>query len=91
MSKVVSTIKEVIKLCGLKDGMNVSFHHHLRNGDHVINMVLEEIANAGYKDITVNASSIFDIHAPLINHIKNKVVTGLEVDYLGAVVGREIS
>lgn len=91
MSKVVSSLKEVIKLSGLKDGMRISFHHHLRNGDHVINMVMEEIANMGYKELTVNASSVFDIHAPLINHIKNKVVTGLEVNYMGGVVGREIS
>ena len=91
MSKVVSSLKEVIKLSGLKDGMRISFHHHLRNGDHVINMVMDEISNMGYKDLTVNASSVFDIHAPLINHIKNKVVTGLEVNYMGGVVGREIS
>lgn len=91
MSKVVNSLKEVIKLSGLKDGMRISFHHHLRNGDHVINMVMDEIANLGYKDITVNASSVFDIHAPLIDHIKNKVVTGLEVNYMGGAVGKEIS
>lgn len=91
MSKVISSIKEAIELSGLKDGMRISFHHHLRNGDHVINMVMEEIANLGYKDITVNASSVFDIHAPLIDHIKNNVVTGLEVNYMGGAVGREIS
>lgn len=91
MSKVVSSIKEAIRLSGLKDGMRISFHHHLRNGDHVINMVMDEIANMGYKDLTVNASSVFDMHAPLINHIKNNVVTGLEVNYMGGVVGREIS
>jgi citrate lyase subunit alpha/citrate CoA-transferase len=91
MSKVVSSLKEAVKLSGLKDGMRISFHHHLRNGDHVINMVMDEIADLGYKDLTVNASSVFDIHAPLINHIKNNVVTGLEVNYMGGVVGREIS
>lgn len=91
MNKVVKSIKEAITLCGLKDGMRISFHHHLRNGDHVINMVMEEIANMGYNDLTVNASSVFDIHAPLVNHIKNNVVTGLEVNYMGAAVGREIS
>lgn len=91
MNKVVKSIKEAITLCGLKDGMRISFHHHLRNGDHVINMVMEEIANMGYKDLTVNASSVFDIHAPLVGHIKNNVVTGLEVNYMGAAVGREIS
>ncbi len=91
MSKVVSSLKEAVKLSGLKDGMRISFHHHLRNGDHVINMVMDEIADLGYKDLTVNASSVFDIHASLINHIKNNVVTGLEVNYMGGVVGREIS
>lgn len=91
MNKVVKSIKEAITLCGLKDGMRISFHHHLRNGDHVINMVMEEIANMGYNDLTVNASSVFDIHAPLVNHIKNNVVTGLEVNYMGAAIGREIS
>lgn len=91
MSKIVGSLKEAVKLSGLKDGMRISFHHHLRNGDHVINMVMDEIANLGFKDLTVNASSVFDIHAPLINHIKSNVVTKLEVNYMGGVVGREIS
>ena len=37
MSKLVSTIREAVTLAGLKDGMTVSFHHHLRNGDYVLN------------------------------------------------------
>lgn len=90
-SKVVSSIQEAIQLAGLKDGMTISFHHHLRNGDYVLNMVMEAIANLGVKDLNVNASSIFDIHEPLIDHIKNHVVTGLEADYIGGVVGRAIS
>ena len=91
MSKIVNSLKEVIKLCGLKDGMRISFHHHLRNGDNVVNIVMDEISNLGYKNITINASSVFDIHYPLIGHIRNKTVTGLEVNYMGGVVGREIS
>ena len=31
--------------------MTISFHHHLRNGDYVLNMVMDEIANLGIKDI----------------------------------------
>ena len=90
-SKVVSSIKEAVKLAGVKDGMTISFHHHLRNGDYVLNMVLEAIAELGIKDLNVNASSVFDTHEPLIGHIKNHVVTGLEADYIGGVVGRAIS
>jgi len=75
MSKLVNSVKEVIRQTGLKDGMTVSFHHHLRNGDYVLNAVTAAIAELGIRDITINASSIFDVHAPLMEHIKNKVVT----------------
>jgi len=91
VSKLVKSIKEVVELVGLKDGMTVSFHHHLRNGDFVLNMVMEEIANQGLRDINVNASSLFDAHTPILNHIKNGVVTGIAADYIGAGVGRAIS
>ena len=64
MSKLVSSIREAVQLSGLKDGMTVSFHHHLRNGDYVLNMVMEQIAELGVKDLTINASSLFDTHQP---------------------------
>ena len=91
MSKLVNSIREAVALSGLKDGMTVSFHHHLRNGDFVLNMVMEEIANLGIRDLNVNASSLFDVHAPLLNHIQNKVVAGLAADYISAGLGRAIS
>ena len=91
MNKLVKSIRETIQLSGLKDGMTVSFHHHLRNGDYVLNMVLEQIAALGIKDIKVNASSLFDIHTPLLEHIENHVVTGLSADYISAGVGKPIS
>jgi len=91
VSKVVKSLKEAVALAGLKDGMTVSFHHHLRNGDFVLNMVMEEIAAQGLKDINVNASSLFDVHTPLIEHIKNGVVTGISADYIAAGLGKAIS
>ena len=91
MSKVVSSIREAVQLAGLRDGMTVSFHHHLRNGDFVLNMVMEEIAAQGLKDINVNASSLFDVHIPLLEHIKNGVVTGIAADYIAAGIGKAIS
>ena len=91
MSKLVNSIREAVQLAGLKDGMTVSFHHHLRNGDFVLNMVMDTIAQMGIKDLNVNASSVFDTHAPLLDHIHNEVVTGLSADYIAATVGRAIS
>lgn len=91
MHKLVNSIREAVELSGLKDGMTVSFHHHLRNGDFVLNMVMDTIAELGIKDLTVNASSLFDTHTPLLNHIENHVVTNILTDYMASGLGREIS
>ncbi len=91
MSKLLSSIREAVETCGLKDGMTISFHHHMRNGDFVLNMVLDTLSQMGFKDLTVNASSIFDVHEPILGHIKNGVVTGIECNYMGGKVGSAIS
>ena len=91
MDKVVHSLREAIELAGVKSGMTVSFHHHMRNGDFVLNMVMEELAQMGVKNLTVNASSVFDCHRPLIDHIRSGVVTKLCCNYMAAGVGRAIS
>ena len=91
MNKVVNSIKEAIKLTGIQDGMTVSFHHHLRNGDYVLNMVLEELSALGIKNLTVNASSLFDVHKPIVTHVKNKTVVKISTDYISAELGRIFS
>lgn len=91
MSKCAKDLREAILASGLEDGMTISFHHHLRNGDRVMNMVLAEIAALGIRDITVNCSSVMDVHLPLVEHIRAGVVTGLEAAYIGSAVGRQLS
>ena len=91
MNKLVNSIREAIALSGLQDGMTVSFHHHLRNGDHVLNMVMHEIAELGIRDLTVNASSLFDVHMPLVDHIQNGVVSHVLADSSSAGLGQAIS
>ena len=91
MNKLLPTIKDAIIASGLRDGMTVSFHHHLRNGDYVLNMVMQTIAELGIRDLTVNASSLFDTHRPLIGHIENGVVSTLMTDYMSGELGKFIS
>ena len=91
MRKLCENLRTAMEKAGLQSGMTISFHHHLRNGDYVLNMVLEAAAEMGLRDLTVNASSVFDCHAPLVDHIKNGVVTGLEANYISAAVGKAIS
>lgn len=89
--KLLDSIAEAIRVCELKDGMTISFHHHLRNGDFVLNMVLDEIAKAGLKDMRVAASSIFPIHAPLVKHIESGVVTSICANYISGPVAQAVS
>lgn len=86
--KLVDSIRDVLKKVEIKDGMTISFHHHLRNGDYVLNRVMDEIASMGIKDITISASSLTNAHEPLIKHIEDKVVTGLHTSGLRGAIGK---
>lgn len=89
--KILKNLQEAIEKSGLKDGMTISFHHHMRNGDYVLNMVLNEIARMGIKDLKIAATSIFACHEPLIEHIRKGVVTGIEANYIVGPVAKAIS
>lgn len=89
--KVLGSIGEAIRACRLSKGMTISFHHCLRNGDLVLNMVLDEAARLGLRDLTVSTTAIFPVHAPLIGHMEKGVVTGLYTNYLSGPVARAVS
>lgn len=91
MKKLMESLKEALILCGIRDGMTVSFHHHLRNGDYVINMTVAVLRELGIQDITISASSLFQVHAPVIAAFRDGTVTGVESDYIGGDVGKAIS
>lgn len=74
LSKVVDSIEEAVRKVGLENGMTISFHHHLREGDFVVNMVLDVLAKMGFKDLVLAPSSLTTVHAPMIEHIKNGLI-----------------
>lgn len=91
VAKVLPDLRAAIEACGLRDGATVSFHHHLRNGDGVLNAVMAEIARAGLRDIKVAASSLFAVHAPLVEHMRSGVVTGISTGYAAGPVADAIA
>ncbi len=88
-SKVIS-LSDALKKCGLKDGMCLSFHHQLRNGDHVVNRTLETVRDLDVKNIMMAQTAIFNAHEPVIDFIKDGVVNRIEGS-LNGVVGDYIS
>lgn len=90
-NKLVDSIPEVIEKTGLKNGMTISFHHHFREGDFVFNMVMQEIINEGFQDLTLAPSSLTNvmndmvikaIKAGTITHITSSGMRGSLGDFI---------
>lgn len=90
-TKIVESIEEAIKLSGLKDGMTISFHHHFRNGDKVLPMVMEVIAKMGFKNLRVAASSFTQAHECMVDYIKSGVVNRIESSGLRGKLAKAVS
>ena len=90
-SKLVSGIREALEKCGIKDGMSVSFHHHFREGDYIVNMVMKEIHDMGIKDITVCASSLGKAHDPIVPYIEDGTITNIRSSGVRGKIGEAIS
>lgn len=90
-NKLVPSIEDAIRKTGLKDGMTISFHHHFRNGDHIVNMVIDKLAEMGYKNLTLAASSLASVHSHIIEHIRNGVITHIETSGMRGELAEQVS
>lgn len=90
-SKLRDDLGKLMAELGLTDGMTFSFHHHLRNGDHVLNLVMAEVQRLGLKNIKVAASSLFPCHAPLVPLMEDGTVTDIHADYISGPVAQAVS
>ncbi|MCP1110196.1 citrate lyase subunit alpha/citrate CoA-transferase [Lachnospiraceae bacterium PF1-21] len=89
--KLVAGIRDVLLKCGIKDGMTLSFHHHFRDGDYIVNMVMKEVHELGIKDITICASSLGKAHDPLCDYIEDGTITQIQSSGVRGRVGQAIS
>jgi citrate lyase subunit alpha/citrate CoA-transferase len=71
--------------------MTISFHHHFRNGDRTVNMVLDKLAEMGFRNLILAPSSLTDCHAPLVGHIKSGVIRRVETSGLRGELAEAVS
>ena len=90
-TKRLSALSDAVAATGLSDGATISFHHHLRNGDAVINRVVEMLAKAGLRDLHLAVTSLFPVHAPLVEHIRSGVIGRISASFISGPVGEAIS
>ena len=90
-NKIVSSLREAIQKCEIKDGMTISFHHHFRAGDKLLMQVVDILAEMGIKDLRIASSSLTSAHDGLVEHIENGVVSRLETSGIRGRLATKIS
>ena len=76
--KRVGSLAEALERCGLRDGMVLSSHHHLRNGDRVALRALQNAAELGARELVWFPSASFPCHAPVIDLMESGAVHHIE-------------
>ena len=84
-NKVVSSLQEALLKCGLRDGMTISTHHHLRNGDLVSNEIFAIAEQLQIKDLVWLPSASFPCHHPMLGHLANGTINRIEGSMNGAI------
>lgn len=77
-NKLVKNLKEALKKSGLKNGMTISTHHHLRNGDGLTNVLFDTIKEMGIKNIRWYPSASFPCHEYLIKYLEDGTIHHIE-------------
>lgn len=90
-SKISLTLEEAIANTSPKNGMTISFHHHLRNGDNILVRAIEILANMGIKNITLASSSLNEVHNPILKYLKDGTITKIWSSGIRGEIGKAIS
>ena len=77
-NKVVGDLRTALEKVGLRDGMTVSTHHHLRNGDMVANQLFDAAAELGVGDLMWFPSASFPCHSHLIQYLESGLIHHIE-------------
>jgi len=76
--KRLPDLETALRKCGLRDGMVVSNHHHLRDGDKVALRMLEAAAKIGVKDLLWFPSASFPSQKSAIDLMEKGVIHHIE-------------
>jgi len=84
-SKLVADWNELLDRLDLYDGATISFHHHLRDGDWIVNEVVARLAARGLRDLTIAPTALFPVHDALLPYIRSGVIAKIEGSMNGGI------
>ena len=83
----VHDLDYILDAIDLKDGMTISFHHCLRNGDAVMLYIVDALAKKGLKDLTLSASSLSKVQDCLMPYFESGVITAVDTSGARSKIG----
>ena len=82
VNKVFNSFEELFKQIQINDGMTISFHHHLREGDNVMFQVLKSIQKIGVKGVTLACTSLMNTHDFIADMLGDGTVSKIQTSGL---------
>lgn len=89
--KLAPSLAAAFDALDLDHGAALSFHHHYRNGDRLMNAVVALARARGLKRLVLCPSSVFPVHAPLVDAIRDGTVAHVVTDYMRGPVADAIA
>lgn len=83
---LLRTLDDLAKELPLRNGMSVSFHHHLRNGDYVINHILNYFLEKKLNHLKLYPSGIFPSYTSILELLKANAIDEITTNYLNGPV-----
>lgn len=89
--KMYASLDAALDAVGACNGMTISFHHHFREGDRVVNLVMAALAARGLRDLVLAPSSLTTVHAPLVKLVRDGTIRSIRTSGLRGPLADAIS
>lgn len=83
--KRVRSWDDLLDRMDVRSGATISFHHHLRDGDAIVNEVVARLAARGVRGLTLAPTALFPVHDQLVPFIESGVIDRIEGSMNGAI------
>jgi citrate lyase subunit alpha/citrate CoA-transferase len=90
-NKLCNSLEEAIARSNPRNGMTVSFHHHLRNGDNLLVKTLTILHEMGIRQITLASSSLNECHDPILPFFRDGTITRIYSSGIRSQLGQAIA
>lgn len=88
---ILSSFDDLFTAIDIHSNKHISFHHHLRNGDFVINQILDYYHFQGVQNIHLHPSSIFPNYKSILTLLEHNQIDSITTNYMNGRVAEFVS